>query len=238
MGLENDIENKVKEYLGEGYTIEETNGIPTVDNLYHGKRLKKINLSTLSIDFRKSSELLFKQNQEISTKIHKSFLSVVVDVILRMGGKIRSFQGDSILSFFPAETQAEIQNTVKSAMYINWFLTQKLNTYFKEYFKIDFGIGIDWGSVYISRAGVTNQAVNNDLIYIGKCVNLAVKIANTLGGNNNIGITERVYTNLDESTIFSKKNNEKRNMWKESSIDWSEQNWKIRTTSYYWNLEL
>jgi class 3 adenylate cyclase len=237
MTLENDINNKVSDYLIGKYQIESIDYVPNKVNVYAGKRIKKAELTVFSIDLRKSSELLFKKNQEISSKIHKAFITVIVDVLLRMGGKIRSFQGDSILAFFPAKTKNNITSVVKSAMYINWFLTKKLKSYFDEYTELDYGIGIDWGTVYILRAGVADEVSNNDLLYIGKCVNLAVAIANSYN-NQSIGITTRTYENILQEAIIHEKNGSEINMWKDDSITWSNQTWNLKKSSYTWNLSL
>ena len=92
--------------------------------------------------------------------------------------------------------------------------------------------------MFVLRAGVSNHVNNNDLVYIGKLVNLAVKIANSYSGPKNIGITDRTYSNLDDETIYVTKNNQKVNMWKDDTIEWNGKDWNLKKTNYYWNLSL
>ena len=58
MGFVEGLTNKVRDYLSGDYDIVESKGIPTVDNVSHGKKAKKMKLCAFSIDLRKSSDLL------------------------------------------------------------------------------------------------------------------------------------------------------------------------------------
>ena len=236
MGFVEDITNKVRDYLSGDYEIVETKGIPSVDNVSHGKKAKKINLCAFSIDLRKSSDLLFQHQKQTAGKIHKAFLAVASSVVLNYGGKIRSFQGDSILVFWPANLKSQINDAVKAAMAIKWFLSTKLSSLFEEYSKLDSGIGIDWGEVIIVRAGISRDSNNNDLVFIGKCVNLAVAIANQAKAPENIEVSFSVYNNLEDNYKYATKNNNKVNMWEDGSVEWNNKRYDTKLTSYYWGL--
>jgi len=232
MGYVEDLRNKVKDYLSGDYEIMETKGIPSVDNVSHGKKAKKIMLCAFSIDLRKSSDLLLHHQKQTAGKIHKSFLAVASTVVLKYGGKIRSFQGDSILVFWPANTKSQIMNAVKAAMEIKWFLRKEFKNLFEKYTKLDYGIGIDWGEVFVIRAGISRDANNNDLVFIGKCVNFAVAIANQARSPGNIGVSTSVYHNLDDNHRYTSKTNE--HMWKDGTVEWNGKIYDIKVTSYWW----
>jgi len=236
MGFVEDLTNKVRDYLSGDYEIVETKGIPSVDNVSHGKKAKKINLCALSIDLRKSSDLLFQHQKQTAGKIHKAFLAVASSVVLKYGGKIRSFQGDSILVFWPANLKSQIMDAVRAAMAIKWFLSSELSSFFENYSKLDYGIGIDWGEVFIVRAGISRDSNNNDLVFIGKCVNLAVAIANQAKAPENIEVSLSVYDNLEDSHKYTTKNNNKVNMWTDGSVEWNNRRYDTKFTSYYWGL--
>ncbi len=236
MGFVEDLTNKVRDYLSGDYEIVETNGIPSVDNVSHGKKAKKIKLCAFSIDLRKSSDLLFQHQKQTAGKIHKAFLAVASSVVLKYGGKIRSFQGDSILVFWPANLKSQINDAVRAAMAIKWLLSIKLSSLFEKYSKLDFGIGIDWGEVFIVRAGISRDSNNNDLVFIGKCVNLAVAIANQAKAPENIEVSFPVYNNLEDIHKYSTKNNNKVDMWEDGSVEWNNKRYDTKLTSYYWRL--
>ncbi|MHA2336926.1 MAG: adenylate/guanylate cyclase domain-containing protein [Candidatus Hodarchaeales archaeon] len=227
-----DLKNKVKDYLTGNYDVMEMKGIPTVDNVAHGKKAKKIKLCAFSIDLRKSSELLFQHQKQTAGKIHKAFLAIASTVVLKYGGKIRSFQGDSILVFWPANTKSQIMDAVRAAMEINWFLSKEFANLFEKYTKLDYGIGIDWGEVYVIRAGISRDTNNNDLVFIGKCVNFAVAIANQARSPGNIEVSASVYHNLDDDHIYTNDSNQ--NMWEDGTVEWNGKRYNTKITGYYW----
>ncbi|MBA7653907.1 hypothetical protein ES703_61772 [subsurface metagenome] len=157
-------------------------------------------------------------------------------VVLKYGGKIRSFQGDSILVFWPANLKSQIMDAVKAAMAIKWFLSSELSSLFEKYSKLDYGIGIDWGEVFIVRAGISRDSNNNDLVFIGKCVNLAVAIANQAKAPKNIEVSLSVYNNLEDSHKYATKNNNKVNIWNDGTVVWNNKRYDTKLTSYHWGL--
>lgn len=157
-------------------------------------------------------------------------------VVLKYGGKIRSFQGDSILVFWPAYKKYQIMDAVKAAMVIKWFLSSELSSLFENYSKLDYGIGIDWGEVFIVRAGISRDSNNNDLVFIGKCVNFAVAIANQAKAPENIVVSFLVYNNLEDNLKYSTENNNKVNMWNDGNVVWNNKRYDTKLTNYHWGL--
>ena len=236
MGLVEDLENKVRDYLDGDYEITETKTIPSVENVPFGKKAIKMQLCAYCIDIRKSTELLTIHEKQTSGKIHKAFLAVASSIVLENGGEIRSFNGDGLLAFWPAYYKNQISTAVKTAMNTKWLLDVRLSPLFEKYEKIDFGIGVDWGDVYIIRAGIPRNTNNNDLVFIGKCVNYATAIANQAHGPGHVEISESTYSNLEDDCIYGEQNGVKVNMWKDGSVKWKNEDHKTKITTWYWNL--
>jgi adenylate cyclase len=112
----NDIENRVRDYLGGDYEVTETQTIPSVDSVPFGKKVKKMKLCAYCIDLRKSSELLVIHQKQTSGKIHKAFLAAASKVVLENDGEIRSFNGDSLLAFWPAHYKWQLSAAIRAAM--------------------------------------------------------------------------------------------------------------------------
>lgn len=234
MGFVEDIENQTRDYLSGDYEVVETTTIPTPDDVPFGKKAKKMNLTVLSIDIRKSSSLLTGKHKQTAGKIHKAFLTIVSKVVKYFDGEIRSFQGDALLAFWHANTKEEISKVVKCAMRIKWFLDIKLSSYFEEYQKIDFGIGVDWGEVFIVRAGISRDANNNDLVYIGKCVNFATAIANEAYGPNHVEISSVTYSNLLDDLKYGTNNDGERvDIWTKGVLNWNDEEHNTKVTKWY-----
>jgi class 3 adenylate cyclase len=233
MELVNDLENKVQEYLDGDYEVTETQTIPSVDNVPFGKKAKKMQLCAYCIDLRKSSDLLTIHQKRTSGKIHKAFLAVASKVVLEYGENIRSFNGDSILAFWPASYISQISKAVEAAMITKWFLDIKLSPLFEKYEKIDFGIGLDWGEVYIVRAGIPRDTNNNDLVFIGKCVNFATAIANQAHAPYHVEISEVTYKNLTDDRIYGVSNGAEVNMWKDDKVEWNGKKYDSKITTWH-----
>ena len=237
MGIVNDLENKVRDYLAGDYEVTETKTIPSVVNVPFGNNAKKMQLCAYCIDLRKSSELLTVHQKQTSGKIHKAFLAVASKVVLENGGEIRSFNGASLLAFWPAYYKNQITTAVKAAMITKWFLDIRLSPLFERYEKIDFGIGIDWGDVYIVRAGIPRDTNNNDLVFIGKCVNFATAIANQAHEPNHVEISELTYDNLEDDGIYDVSNGKRVSVWKDSVVEWKGKKYKSKITNGHFPLE-
>ncbi len=120
-------------------------------------------------------------------------------------------------------------------MTTKWFLDIEFSGYFEKYEKLDFGIGINLVEVYVLRAGISRDANNNDLVFIGKAVNFAVAIANQARSPEHIEISKYVYDNLLEEMIYDNNGN---NMWTDATVEWNRMKHPTKVTSYYYSLKL
>ena len=226
-----DIKTKVTDYLDGDYDVTEAREIPSVEDLPFGKVAKKMNMCVFYIDLRDSSGLLISHQKQTAGKIHKSFLYAVSSVVRYLGGYIRSFNGDSLLAFWPANYKSEITKCVRAGMTAKWLLDIELSPLFEKYQKLDFGIGIDWGEVFIARAGLPRDTNNNDLIFMGNCVNYAVAIGEQAKSPYHVEISTSTYSNLEHNGKYKKKNGTEVDMWKNGIIKWKGKDHKSKITS-------
>lgn len=228
-----DLEDKIRDYLKGDYEVTETKTIPSSENVPIGKKAFRIKLTAFCIDLRKSTDLLTIHDKETCGKIHKSFLTIATKIITANGGQIRSFNGDSILAFFPAQLQNDLGSAVRAAFQLKWALNIKFAPLFKEYTVLDFCIGIDWGDVFIVKAGLPKNDNNNDLVFLGMCVNYASVIANQGYGPNHIEISTSTYSQLPDNWKYGDSNGVKKDMWSNGTIKWKGQNWDTKLTNWY-----
>lgn len=237
MGYITDLDSKVKDYLEGDYEIVETKNIPSPENVPFGKKAFKIKLMSLCIDLRKSTDLLTVHDKETCGKIHKAYLTIASKIITENGGQLRSFNGDSVLAFWPCQYKSDVDKAVSTAMKLKWALDIKFSSYFEEYSKIDFGIGLDLGDVYIIRAGLPKNDNNNDLVFLGMCVNFSCMLANQAYGPNHVEISTIVYDNLTEYLLIgTNPKGIRENMWADGIAKWKGKNWKTRLTSWHWEI--
>jgi len=236
MSITDDIKNNVTDYLEGDYEVTDAKVIPSVEDVTFGKVAKKMNLCVFYIDLRHSTDLLFLHNKQTAGKIHRSFLYTVSTVIRHFNGQMRSFNGDSLLAFWPAFYKSELTSCVRAAMTVKWFLDLELSPLFETYEKLDFGIGIDWGEVFIVRAGLPRDANINDLVFMGRCVNFAVVIGQQAKGPYHVEISEITYLNIEDAAIYGAMNDQKVDIWRNGIVKWQEKEYKTKLTSWYWPL--
>ena len=241
MGVKTDICEKAKEYLAGDYEVEEVDHIPSVEKVAFGKKAKKANVCAFSIDLRKSTDLLYVHQKQTAGKIHKAFLHVAASTVLHFGGEIRSFKGDSLLALWPANYISEITQCVRAAMTVKWLLAVELVSEFEQFSGIDFGIGVDWGEVLIARAGIPRNANNNDLIFMGRCINFAVALGEQAYGPNHLEISTTTYENLEDIAIYGEQKDwfgqpKKVDMWNNGAMKWQGQAVSTKLTNWYWEL--
>jgi adenylate cyclase len=235
MAFVEDVEKTVSTYLSSDYEIRETTGIPSVEAVPFGNVVFKTQICVLYADIRKSTELLQLNGEETAGKLHKSFIYAVASVIRLRGGHIRSLNGDSILAFWPAQYKLDICTCVRAAMTAKWMVDVQLRSHFEKLFVPDFGIGIDWGSVYVARAGLPRDSNNNDLIFMGECVNFAVRIGEQAHAPEHVEISYRTFENLDEdqALIKGKIQNQEVDVWKDGRIKLKDKVIPTKLTTWY-----
>ncbi len=244
MGLKIDIQNKVKNISKEKFEVQEVNYVPNIDDskLTFNCTGLKFNATVLYIDMRGSTAILNKHNKRTVAKLHMSYYHAIVKIAKSTGGKIRSFNGDSLLVFYQGNTKDSLSNAVKAAMQMRYAITELINEELKAYSDINFGIGIDHGEVLVTKVGLGGDGDNKDLIWIGNAVNKSTVISDKCSNPNYIGISRIVYDNLEEYVKYHEKDNgyfgkQKVDMWSHVNIDYNS-NWESAyTTSYYWTFD-
>jgi adenylate cyclase len=234
MGIEQQIDDKVRDYLEGDYEVRPYQGIPNIENVPFGKVALRIQMCAFAIDLRGSTELLDAHQKKTAGKIHKAFLYATAAIVNHYGGYIRNFRGDGLLAFWPADYKNQISKAVRAALALKYMLNQKLQSRFSEYSEIDFGIGIDWGEVYVLRVGVPRDPNDNDLVFIGKCVNYAVAISEQAKGPYHVEVSVETHHNLEDEVRYATDAGKQVDMWRDGTVKWKGEAHASRITSYYW----
>lgn len=246
MSLKKDILDKIKSHMDENFTVEDVSYVPTLDDskLTFGNKGLKFESTVLYIDLRGSTALVNKHNKGTVAKIHKAYYYTIVKITKSLGGENRSFNGDSLLVFFQGTTKNSLSNAVKAAMKMKYMLSNSegISKHLAKYTSIDFGIGLDDGDVLCTKVGIGGTYDNKDLIWIGNPVNKSTVLSDSGKSPNHIYISKRVYDNLNDEVKFHTKkdmwgNDQKVDMWNQTSIVYNG-NWETcYYTSYHWTVE-
>jgi adenylate cyclase len=246
MGLRQEITDRAKEIIDTTLTFEEVNTVPDITNpkLTFGNTGLRFEATVLYIDMRDSTKILEKHNKPVVAKIHKAYLHTTVKITTSLGGEVRSFNGDSVLAFFPGKTQSSISNAVKAAMQIRFMIAHEgsgINKLLKPYSAVDFGIGIDHGNILCTKIGVGWDNNTKDLVWIGSPINKSVIMSDQCRSPYHIGISNLVYINLTDSAKFGTQKNAwgqelSTNMWTLSQVLYNGSSESYYKSNWYWEV--
>ncbi len=236
MGFNEDLKNQVRDFLAGDYDVRNATSIPSIKDIGFGKKAIEIKMCSLAVDIRNSSKLMDEHKKQTCAKIHKSFLLICSKVIKEYGGKIRSFNGDGLLAFWYASDE-NINKAVEAAMVIKFLVNEEYSSLFEQYSKIDFGIGLDYGDVFIVRAGISRDDDDNDLVFIGKCVNYSVAIADQAKGPKHVEISPEVYGKLDNRHKIGKNSEGNTvSMWSDGAVIWKDIKYPSKLTNWFFRI--
>ncbi len=185
--LKEELDNDVQTIVSEAFdvTIEETFFVPSIDtegitypNLDSKEmKAKKIYTCVLYIDMRKSTELSLEHTPETLTKLYGAFMRSMVKAAQHHNGRVRNIIGDRVMVVFD-EIDCET-NAVKTAILLNSVGKYIINKHFPHN-EIEFGIGIDYGEMLVSKGGIRKNGKENapykSLVWLGKPANVASKL--------------------------------------------------------------
>ena len=247
MGLKQEITDKVKTIIDEEFKVEDVSYVPDIKNskLTFGNTGLRFEGTVLYIDMRGSTEILNKHNKVTVAKMHMAYFHTVVKIAQSLGGEVRSFNGDSMLVFFQGNSKAILSKAVKAAMRMNYMISNTssgINNYLSKYSALNFGIGLDYGHILCTKIGVGGDSNNQDLMWIGNAVNKSTVISDSRQSPFYIGISNVVYSNIEDDVKFhTKKNNFgqdiKIDMWTKGTIGYNEKQENYYFTNYYWAVE-
>ena len=241
MTLKEQIIGKVEEIIYNDFDAADVNYIPNIEDgrLTFGNTGLRFDATVLYIDMRGSTEILNRHRRATVAKIHMAYFHTIVKIAKKLGGEIRSFNGDSMLVFFYGTSQEVIDNTVKTAMQMKYMITSSnsgINYILSEYSAIDFGIGIDCGTILCTKVGIGGKYDNKDLMWVGNAVNKATVLSDESKSPYHIRISEAIYDKLGiDLRLGDKKNNwgqmDTVRVWKDSTIIYN----GYTETCYYTN---
>jgi len=236
-----DIIDKVKEIIDEGFDIESVTYVPEISDskLTFGNKSLSFPATVLYIDMRGSTEILNKHNKTTVAKLHMAYFHTIIKVIKPYGGEIRSFNGDSVLLFFYGSTRDIIAKAVSCAMKIKYMLSTEdgIAGYLKKYSSIDFGIGIDYGDIVCTKIGEHRNSNNQDIIWIGNPVNRATVISDKCHHPEHLGISFNTHEMLSDNLKYKKKLGTyvepRESIWSPLIFKYNNENHLLYRTNYY-----
>ncbi len=246
MGLKEDITNKVDTIINSNFDVEKVIYVPDIGDkkLTFGNKGLKFRATVLHIDMRGSTKILNNHNKTTVAKIHMAYFHTIVKIAGNLGGHVRSFNGDSMLVFFPGITKATLSNAVKAAMQMKYMISSEdsgINNILSKYSAIDFGIGLDEGEILCTKIGIGGDANNKGLFWAGNAVNKSVRLSDLAKSPNHICISSYVHYNLLDEVKYSEKKTifgfmQKKHIWYSDRFYYNDSYQDYYYTHYTWRI--
>jgi class 3 adenylate cyclase len=189
------LRTNVQELMALDYDVQSIARVPIRQDVTFGDEARVLLSASLFIDIRNSTDLLQKYRKSSLANLLKSFHYICAKTIKHNCGEVRSFNGDSNLAIFAEPSSCD--NAVSSAFAIKSYLDLILKPNYTIARDLDYGIGIDFGTVFVAKVGLSGE-FNNDLIWIGACVNNASRMASKSKSPYNIHISAAVFGKLSQ----------------------------------------
>ncbi len=194
-----DLQVKIRDLMSLKYDVSAIDRVPTKQDVTFGDKACSIQAACLFIDIRDSSKLIQKYRVSDVANLLKCFHYICSFTIRKNTGEVRSFNGDSVLAIFTEKSCCDC--AASTAFNIKYFIDLLLISKYKIEKDLDFGIGIDFGKIFVVKVGNRGE-FNNDLVWIGSPVNRAAKMGNKSNSPNSISISKAVYERLNKENRF------------------------------------
>lgn len=206
-----------------GTTFEERDGrvVPSTEDVALRNGAVKIDAAFLYADLAGSAELAKICPWSTTAKIIRAFLDCSTRLIIKHGGKVRSFDGDRVMGVFVGDGKNSAAATCGRETHwavrkiIQPSATAQFNSIKNAGFEIRACSGIDVGEVRAVRSGIRD---NNDLIWIGKAASFSAKLSDVRDTGYQTYISSRVHAMLNKAAKFDADG---KSMWTAASFDFA-----------------
>lgn len=158
------------------------------------QKSKLLTTAVLFVDLRKSTAMSMKHDHTTLAPIYSAYVRAMSRCGQYFGGHVRNIIGDRVMVVFDKDKC--FHNSIQTAILMNSVVKYILNEEVKEV-DIRAGIGIDYGSMLVTKTGIVKQgkenSPNKSLVWLGKPANVASKLtdmANKQSKPNELRVSE------------------------------------------------
>lgn len=196
--FKNDFSNKIENILSKYISMDIKNKI-LKNNSEVALGGKRSEITVMFADIRGFTSLSETRKAEEVSQLLNEYFTELEPIILKYNGVINKFIGDAVLVVFgdPEQDKLHAQNAVKCAYELRKKVKEIREKWIKEGKpKIDIGIGINTGEVFIGNVGTKNRF---EYTVIGDTVNIASRIDDyNKIYKTNLLISENTYNKISQ----------------------------------------
>ena len=180
-------------------SYEEKDSIPSRDKLTYNNGFY-VKCTSLFVDIRKSTEMAGKYKRSTLARIYKCYISEVVAIINGNEDCVEiCIEGDCVWAVFDTPYKNKLDEVFNTAAKISSIIdTLNCKLKKKTIQPIAIGIGIDYGSALMVKAGYNGSGIN-DVVWMGEVVAVSSKLGSF--GNRELFDKELMISNVFYSNL-------------------------------------
>lgn len=211
MGLNEDLQNYVKNTHRAAWSSRAGQSVPDVDSLTLKNEAVKFSGTVLYADLAESTDMVRSYTDWFAAEVYKNYLYCAARIIRSCGGEITAYDGDRVMAVFMGN--AKNSNAARAALRINYAVQEILQpaidaAYTDNSYKLKQKVGIDTSELFVAKTGIRG---NNDLVWVGNAANNAAKMA-ALSAGYGAYISQAVRDDLDSGSRYGSESPH-RDMW-------------------------
>ncbi|MFH1693340.1 MAG: adenylate/guanylate cyclase domain-containing protein [Bacillota bacterium] len=190
------LKNELKQIYDKSISVTNQDGFLAKSQVPSGKNVYNIETTIMFTDIRSSTVLTDIIGRKNMVKIYKMYTKLCKKAINERNGIILQIVGDGILCAFTNDSTGNSgQRAVDAAITINTYIAESMNPLLEPNWKINCGIGIRTGHVYVTRLTTDN---GSEVAYPSDITNYASKFCN-LAEKDQIIIDSKTYEHLSSN---------------------------------------
>lgn len=187
------LKNELKQIYDKSISVINQDGFLAKNQVPSGRNVYNIETTIMFIDIRSSTVLTDTIGRKNMVKIYKMYTKLCKKAINERNGIILQIVGDGILCAFTNDSTGNSgQRAVAAAITINTYISESMNPLLEPNWKINCGIGIRTGHVYVTRLSTDN---GSEVAYPSDITNYASKFCN-IAEKGQIILDSKTYEHL------------------------------------------
>ena len=152
------LKNQIKQIFEQQINVVEVSSHVCQSQIPKSNTVYVVKCSVMFVDMRNSTELTSTIGKENITKVYKALSRIITKSVNDNNGFIEQIQGDGYLcTFYDTETLASGGNAINAALDVLTYIDQVYNVCVDPDMKIQCGIGIRTGHIYVAKLGAKGK---------------------------------------------------------------------------------
>lgn len=153
-----DLKNQIKQIFEQQINVVEVSSHVCQSQIAKSNKVFVVKCSVMFVDMRNSTELTSTIGKENITKVYKALSRIITKSVNDNNGYIEQIQGDGYLcTFYDCEELASGGNAINAALDVLTYIDQVYNVCVEPDMKIQCGIGIRTGHIYVAKLGAKGK---------------------------------------------------------------------------------